>query len=86
VANFYHLELIEAQEKYGPIVRTGPWHVSVVDSIEIPRVLGVHIKMFKVIIRTFGPTIFSALGLSLFLTIIYRENSMMFLASTRKAH
>ena len=52
-----YLKLIEAHEKYGPIVRTGPWHISVADPSEIPKVLGVYSKMVKVIIRTFGPLI-----------------------------
>ena len=48
-----HLKLVEAHEKYGSIVRTGPWHVSVADPSEIPKTLGVHSKMVKVVIGTF---------------------------------
>lgn len=50
-SQYLHLKQIEAHEKYGPIVRTGPWHVSVADPAEIPKVLGVHSKMIKVIAK-----------------------------------
>jgi hypothetical protein len=38
----------DLHNKYGPVVRIGPWHVSVSDPKEISTIYGVHSKFTKV--------------------------------------
>jgi hypothetical protein len=43
-----HEKTITAHKTYGPIVRTGPWHISISDPEMIPVIYGVHTKFIKV--------------------------------------
>ena len=43
----------ELHQKYGPIVRTGPNHVSVSDTAMIPAIYGIGSKFLKVITEIF---------------------------------
>jgi hypothetical protein len=43
-----HEKTITAHKTYGPIVRTGPWHISISDPEMIPIIYGVHTKFIKV--------------------------------------
>lgn len=60
-SGFYRLTMVhdghaperyrELHEKYGPIVRTGPEHVSISDAAMIPIIYGIGSKFLKVIFK-----------------------------------